>query len=292
MRNCCFCLGLAVGLLLGTTVAHAQNDPPKKKKDDHNRIADEADYKALAKYKEVVGRLLSLDVRSDAKDGIAQQMTLKVEYPVLELKPGKSLNNPQVQKQIQAMLRQQQQAQREYQKILKIRNPYQQQQRLMQLLNRLMMQQASAQGKALDPRNSPFRTVTYSVTFELPIRDKVKVARVKLPVEYDDKGNVIEYTKEELKKKKDPDMPGYKATMDDVEPGQLIKVYLAKPKSAEKKKDKAKDNTADKDAEKTKDETPPEEYRPEVRMILILTDADPSTLPQQSPGRDKKKKQQ
>jgi hypothetical protein len=320
MRKCSLCLGLLAGLLLVASISRAQDNPrPKKKnKDDHSRVASDDDYKALGKYKEVVGRLLSLDANLDpgqeGKDGLTQQMTLRVEYPALELKPGKSLNNPQMQKQIQALLRQQQQAQREYQQILRIRNPIQQQQRLMQLFNRLMQQQANAAQKAMDPRNSPFRTVTFSVTFDLPIREKVKVARAKLDVEYDDKGNVIEYTKEELKKRKDPDMPGYKATFDDLQPGQLIKVYLAKPKSAEKKKEKAKDDAkageaadkakaadllkpdvkdpAAKDKEKSKDETPPEEYRPEVRMILILTDADPSTLPQQSPGRDKKKKQQ
>jgi hypothetical protein len=319
MRKLAVCCGIVLGLFLNVPAAPAQDPPPKKKKDDsHSREATEQDYKALGHTKEVVGRLLSLDVNPDAKEGLGQKMTLKVEYPTLELKPGKA-GQMAVQRQLQNLQRQQQQAQRDYQRILRIRNPYQQQQQLAQLLNRLQVQQQQQANAAANPANSPYRTVTTSVTFELPIQQKVKVARVKLPVEYDDKGNVVEYTKEDLKKKKDPSMPGYTAKMEDVEPGQLLRVYLARPKPAAKKKDDPKADAADKekaadagkaelkaevakdkaaakdvakDKEKAKDETPPEAYRPEVRMILILTDADPNSIPRETQNKTKKKKDQ
>jgi hypothetical protein len=294
MRKLCPCLGLLAGLLLLAPAVPGQDQQPKKKKDDsHSRTATPEDYAALGHMKEVVGRLLSLDATADAKQGLGQLLTLKVDYPTLEPKSAQAL-----QKYMQNRLRQEQQAQREYQNILRIRNPARQQQRLEQLLARLEQQANTAR----DPRQSPLKTVTNSVTFELPVRADVKIARAYVAVEYDDKGEVKQYTAEELKKKRDPHMPGYTAQLDDLQPGQMVKVYLSRPKSADKKNPKAKDQGKPEAGAKEKAggagdqgpaaaEPPPEESRPEVRMVLILSEPDPSALPAETPGKRKNKQQ-
>jgi hypothetical protein len=280
---------LAVLVLLARP-APGQDPQPKKKKDaTRNRVATEQDYAYLGHLKEIVGRLVSLDTTTDGPEGAGRRMTLKVEYPTLELKPGASLQSARVQKQIWNMLRQQQQAQRQFQQILRNPNPVTQQQQLSNLMNRVFLQQAGAAAAAGNPRNNPFRTVVNSVTFELPVRDDVKVARAQPPVQYDDKGNVVELTKEQLKKMRDPNMPGFTAAVDDLQSGQLVKAYLAKPKAAKKKAadKKTAEPAPDAAGEKAK-EAPPEQPRPEVRMVLILAEADASAQPPERPKRKKK----
>jgi hypothetical protein len=276
MRKLWPCVAFLSAWLVTAAASAQDNPPPKKKNKVHNREATAQDYTALAKLKTTTGRLISIDG--------SQQMTLKVEFQQPELK-----DNAAGQKLAQAQIRQQQQAMREYMNIQRIRNPWVRDQRLQQLQARLQAQQASA---AFDPRNSPFRTVTASVSFKLPTVENPKVARANLETEYDDKGQVIDYTKEELKKKRDPDMPGYTAKIEDLQAGQLVTVYLGKAKKPAKAKDKeAGDKPEVKDKEKAKEAADPEDNRPEVRMILIVAEADPSTLPR-DPGKDKKKKNQ
>jgi hypothetical protein len=298
MRVILATLALVAGSTLLCSAATGQDNPPPKKKDRiKSREATPDDYKALGKMREVIGRLLSLDG--------SQQLTLKVDYPALEPKNKNGAPNDPYQRVIQAQSRQQQQAQREYQRILAIRNPIQRQQRLDQFFARqqaIAQQQANA---ALDPRKSPYKVVTSSVTFQLPIKENVKVARAKMELEYDDKGQIVEYTKEELQKKRDKDMPGYTAKFEDLQPGQLLKVYLhLKSKTADKDKAQAKEPVKDaikealekadgkveagKAKDKATDAATTDVNPPEVRMILILTDADPNSLPRESTGKKKK----
>jgi hypothetical protein len=273
-KSCAF-LTLLSFVLVSTGVPGQENPQPRKKGNERSRAATEQDYAALASQKTAMGRLTSMDG--------SQQLTLKVEFQTLEAKDNAALLN---QKLARSQVLQQQQAVREFQRIQRIRNPWVRDQRMQALVARLQAQQANA---AFDPRNSPFRTVTASVTFQLPIVENLKVARSQPEVEYDDKGQVIEYTAEELKKRRDPDMPGYSAKVDDLRAGQLVTVYLGKHKPAAR--DKEKNIDGPKDKEKPKDIAAAEESRPEIRMILILTEADSGVVPLDK-GKGKKKKEQ
>jgi len=107
------------------------------------------------------------------------------------------------------------------------------------------------------------------------------------PFEYDDKGNVKKYTKEELDKLKgkDKNLVGYEAKAEDLQAGQIVRVYLAKPKAKPKddpKADKNDDNNKDKKAE----DMPPDP--PQARLILILADAE-ANAPDNPPPKKKKK---
>jgi hypothetical protein len=359
MRHVVAWSGLLTATLVLASAAAAQDPAPPKQKDkgpQHGRVATPEDYKALAKKKEVTGRLFSVDG--------TDQLTLKVDWQAYEPRDTAAKLSPQnnrAQRQLQQALAKQQRLMQQLQQAQLTRNPSQRQQRVAQLTAQLEAVQANAaalqQTIANDPNNGPYKAVTKSVEFQLPIVANVKVAKAKLDVEYDDKGKIKEPTAEELKKKKSPDMPGYKATFEDVQPGELVTVYLGKSKAEEAKArkekdksgkkaedkadagkekagadakpgaadasrdapkappepDKAKAADAPKDAakakagdapkapaivlDKEKDKAAPalnpeEDDRPQVRMILILTDPDPATLPRDLSRGNRQKKGQ
>ncbi len=114
--------------------------------------------------------------------------------------------------------------------------------------------------------NPPFKLATASKQFELEGTPKVVVRRLKLPFEYDDKGNPKTYTSGEIKalKGKDTSLPGYTAQYEDLQVGQIVKLYLVPP------------------AKTTRDPTvvdQGDDGRPPVRMVVILADSDGSTTP-------------
>lgn len=80
-----------------------------------------------------------------------------------------------------------------------------------------------------------YQKVTKDV--ELQAEDKVKVRSLKPLVTYDDKGEVVQYSKDDLKKLAAgaPKLPGvgttYPTTYDKLQTQQKLIVYLAKPKS-------------------------------------------------------------
>jgi hypothetical protein len=273
-------------------------------------VATEQDYVALGKAREAAGKLLEL--------GEDKLLKVKVEYPTLELKDASEMKSVQAANKKQAKQQQKLQNQliKEYNQILKAKTPEQQLQRLQQFQLRVQaLQAADAQQQlnaALDPRNNPFKTVTSSVEFQLRVADDVRVARLTLPIEYDDKGNVVEYTPEQLKKKRDPKMAGYTAKFEDLQAGQLVRFSVRRVKPADKSKDKEKDEAKEDAKEKIKDEVkdeakdkgkddpgkakedvkekaapaPPE--HPQIQMILIVTDADPAAAPKEKRSKNKK----
>lgn len=77
------------------------------------------------------------------------------------------------------------------------------------------------------------------VDYVLPINEGVKVRIKDLGVEFDDKGRPMKYTPEDLKKRKGDDaveqkLPGYKSTFAILKPGDVVQVYMSKPKDKEK----------------------------------------------------------
>lgn len=297
MRKLSVCVTGLLGLLL-LLPQDAQGQKKEKKVEAEPATAQ--DYTALNQVKELEGRLLVIEPTG-------KTLTVRVEFKHLEPnladkgKAGKKgdLNNQQYQN----FLRQQQQFYREYDQILRIKNPAQQQQRMQQLWAKMQMQAAKANFKGAFPGAMPakdaFKVVTTAKQYEFEAVGEVHVARFKLATEYDDKGNIKQYTADELKKLKDTLLPGYKAKFEDLEPGQLVKLYLVRPKPAAKDKDTkpaAKEERKDEKGETKPGDTVPNvaitpgpDNRPQVRMILIESDPDPSFLPK-TKGEPKKKK--
>src|SRR5207244_4264746 len=125
----------------------------------------------------------------------------------------------------------------------------------------------------------------------LELGDKVVLRKMFLETQYDDKGNIKEYTKEEKDKLrgKDTAKPGFDSKIEDLQTGQQVKVYLKTPKKTKPvlEPDKAEDK-ADKDKAEDKTEPAPDKaknkpnavddknavkgeiVRPVITMIVIL----------------------
>jgi hypothetical protein len=282
-------------LLLSSPFAAGQKKAGKAKEE----AATKDDYKTLEGVKELEGSLTSLDPATKV-------MTLKVAYQYLEPNPKYKPNNRASSiytRQLNYLMLQQQQA-------MNLPNPVLRMQRLQQIV-------AQAQALPLQgpPGASPYRVATAYKDFDAEAIDDVVVRRLKLPMEYDDKGNVKEYTEKEKKELRgnDPKKPGYAATWDDVQLGQKVKLYLTTKKktAAKAKADKAKKDLAQEDkeaagdgdkdapkdgaekkdkaaAKKAKADDPTDEPRALVRMILIQAEPDPASLPKEKARKKKK----
>jgi len=210
------------------------------------------DYNQLQQAGQISGKLTRFDAKT-------RTFTLEIEYEYLEAN-NKGGNNTNVQRQLQ----QQQQILREQQRILQSRNPVDRQRRMQQLIARIQRDQLQAAGKN---QNGAFKVVTAHKDFELQAAADAKVRTLLLPEAFDEKGSLKKYTPQELKELKgaDANLPGYKSSMDDLEVGQTVKIYLAKGKPVSKDKEVEAD-------------------KPQVSLLVIEKQAEPT------PGKGKKKK--
>jgi len=301
MRKLLIVAGLltAVSLMLpGAAVSQGKVNPKNVKQE----VTTEEDYGKLAtKYKDGITDKIT------TFDGTAKSMTFKVEYQTAEPLPPKPGQENKGNQQLQQLQTQQQQLAAEYQRILNHKNAAQRQRELSSWQNRFNQWQQRYQ-KYVAANKGQMQTVTHAKEFDLDIEPDVRVVRQTLPMEYDDKGNVKEYTKEELKKLRDKDLPKYfAAKFEDVQPGQTVTLLVARPKPAKKDKDsdgkkekvegtpEAKVGEAKQDTEPKKvgakgdekgagDAPPP---RPTVRTIIIVADPDPADI---APKKGKRKK--
>lgn len=318
-----------MGLLAFTSseVRGQKNKNPGPK--DSGNSATPADYAMIKNAKELVGTIVSIE-------GASKTLTIRVPTsyyaPNEKYKPPQlpkqtvatgGANNPaalyakfqhdqyqlyldiQRQEQLIAHARTPQERQRAVGKLQQDMAKYQQQQQ--QFMARMSAASAKAVVPAqnvnrnMDPNNQPFKMVTTTKDYSLEIQEEAGVRKLFLSLEYDDTGNVKQYSdkeKDELRGK-DKTKPGYVAKFEDVAPGQEVKLFLtpppqAKAKAKEKAKEKAKDadtkddakadakaEPKDKDAKAAKDakadEDPPvmpmaDPTRPTVNLIVMTRD--------------------
>jgi hypothetical protein len=237
--------------------------------------------------------------------GTDRAFTLRVQYQDVQLKPNaqRTANNAnnQANRQLQQIARLQQQ-------MAKSKNPAQQMAQIQRLVAQMQVGQARAQ-------QNLYTVVPRYQDVEFQAEENVKVRTMELPEQFDEKGNLKKYTKEELKqlKGKDKDLPGYESSFEALKEGQLIQVTLAdhkakKPASSSPgDKDKAKDKDApEKDGKekaaldnalvKDKDKGGPSldkaldkdskdsEKHKQVRLIVILKE-NPGPIPGTKPGK-------
>jgi hypothetical protein len=109
-----------------------------------------------------------------------------------------------------------------------------------------------------------FRVDIKRTDVEFQAKDDVKVRTMNLPEQFDEKGNIKKYTKQELAelKGKDKNLPGYESSIEKLEVGQVAKVtlVLVSKKPATGDKETAGVLGADK--------------KMQVKTIVILADAD------------------
>jgi hypothetical protein len=142
----------------------------------------------------------------------------------------------------------------------------------------LEVQVAAAQlsASSVGPDGAPagYKWVTTSQDIEFQTTDEVKVRNLNLPEQFDEKGNVKKYTKEELAelKGKDKNLPGYESSVEKMETGQKVRVTLVPHKKPAAAADKEKDKDADKDKDNVDSEK-----KMQVKMIVITAEA-PATV--------------
>jgi hypothetical protein len=240
-------------LILGLILLAVWALPPdarsqQKPGDAKNKVEDATsdDYAQLNNLRDVVGTLTQIDQNTPT-------VSFKVSYQTVDPKNSNSLNTQQIR--LQQLLAQQQQA-------LTIKNPAQRQNRLAQL----QAQINRAQQQSL----ANMKTIPHYKGYELLPTNKVEVRWQKPKTQYDDKGNVIEYTADQLRKLRgnDPNKVGYEGNFEDLAAGQTVKLYLLKSKKPAPAKDSAPDDKTKKD-DKSDD---PFAGRPRISMVLILSE--------------------
>jgi len=103
---------------------------------------------------------------------------------------------------------------------------------------------------------------------DLRAGDMCKVRALSPPIEFDDKGKLKIYKQKELKALRGTSkLPGFPAEFDRLAEGQIVTVYLVKPKVT------AKGDTASSKKKKIDDEDAPS--RPEAVMIVVEQEAPP-----------------
>ncbi len=223
-----------------------------------------------------------------------RMFTVNVSYQKIQLKPGQNLG------------RANQTLQREYNRIMQLQaqamRPPGRGHNPMRAMQQLQGAVAQFQNNLARTQANMFQVVQATQKVDFQVDEKVKVRVKNLPEQFDDKGNIKKYTKEELTelKGKDKNLPGYESSIDAIKPGQILQVALVvhkKPKplstspSASGKEistDKAKDKDAVKEAPKPAEEASVE-HRLQVVTIMIVKDSD-SSAPSTNPAKNKKKK--
>jgi len=131
--------------------------------------------------------------------------------------------------------------------------------------NQALNQMQNIQMQMVQAQRDMYHYKDVSKDYQLRASEKIKVRSLQPPLEYDEKGNVKKYTREELKALQGTEgLPGYNAEWDAVRQGQIIHVYLAKPPAPVKGAEKKGKKIDELDDERSM------QARPEVVMIMIV----------------------
>ena len=272
----------------------------KKAVRDPGFPATPEEYAKLQKVKELSGNLVSIN-------GASKTLTIRVEYPHYE--PNPNYKPPTAPKgaspQVMAQYHLQTQLWKlshdlmlQKQKMATAKNPQELQKAMyrytldvakfqnLQMQYMAKMNAAYAKGNKpanVDPNNQPFKTVMTKKDYDLEVQDEVVVRKTFLGIEYDDTGNLKQYSEKEKAELRgnDKSKPGYAAKFDDVQPGQEVKVYLTPSKV--QKKEKAKKAKPD-DDEPVVDGSD----RPTINMIVMTKQSEGSGIQPANPRKGKK----
>jgi len=188
--------------------------------------------------------------------------------PTGKLPPGYKANS-----QVNRLLHAQTQALQAQQRLATARTAHQMSQAQQQLIRAQLQAQQAAVGLsgtagAVGPDGAPlgYKWVVTTQDIDFQAMEDMKVRTVLLPEQFDDKGNIKKYTKDELAelKGKDKNLKGYESSQDKLEVGQKVEVHLtAAKKPAAAAADENKDKDVDKDSEK----------KMQVNLLVILQEA-------------------
>ena len=229
----------------------------KKKAVDNGYAATPVDYQNIQNKKELVGTVVTVS---------GKVVTLRVDTPHMEPNPKfKPVTNPKAPgynpqtanqyKQVQEAQR----LQRELQQAQNANNPQERARAMQRYYQDLARHQQQMQKQyaqmlskaAKDPKSTknnanntqdPFIVVHSYKEYDLEAQDNVVVRKLFLPFEYDDMGNIKQYTDKEKAELKGDDklrLGGYKSKIEELAFGMEAKLTLTPPKVVKKKEAKA-----------------------------------------------------
>jgi hypothetical protein len=206
-------LMLVLAFALSTAAADDKKDPDDATKPDN-------DAAKIAAARELMGKLTKLSSTGNS-------IVLRVEY--LDMKPNASYREGAAgSKELQHLIKQQNQLARLQAQIMKTRNPAKRAAKLQQFAVKVQRQGLKANAQHL-----PYRVVTRHQDVPLVAAEDVKVRVAAPPIEFDEKGNPRKYTPEELRKLRGPEkLWGYPGDWSNLQNGQEVKVFLARNKKA------------------------------------------------------------
>ena len=229
MLNRFLLCGLLAALVVAAPLAAA--DDKKGKKDDPKQTPVDSDRLPAGDY---TGKLIT----APGPDGT---FTLQVETKRTEPKNPNQLSKKEAQLQTKIQQSQQKIANLQAQIIAArtAKDAAHHQTQLQQELTHLQNLMAQSQLKPGD-----LKEVTDTQVYEMKLTDGADVRYMNLPTVFDDEGKPKKYTdqeKQELRGKK-TNLPGYEGKVDDLKPGQTLKVTQVRvyPK-ADPKEDEKKD---------------------------------------------------
>jgi hypothetical protein len=141
---------------------------------------------------------------------------------------------------------------------------------MYQLQQEMARLQMEMQRLGMQPQQAPFKVVMKKQDFDIQADDATAIRFLEPPLKFDEKGNPVRYSAEELKKLKgNTNLPGYPGEFEVLHPGHVVKVTVGPRQPAAKGKDL--------------DKAPVESDLPYARMILVTGEEAP-------PAAGKKKK--
>jgi hypothetical protein len=211
-----------------------------------------------------------------------RMFTVTVAYQKVQLKPGQNLGRTNAN------------LQREYNRIVQLQNQLMHPSRrhnplgTMQQLERAIVQFKVQLARA---EANLFQVIPATQKVDFQAEENLKVRLKKLPADFDEKGNIKDYTAAELVKLKgkDRDLPGYESSVENLKVGQVVQVTLGvHRKSAETHPSSASSSSSSR-ADKEKEEETSPQHHLQVRMIMILKDDDGTLSTQPAPTKSKNK---
>lgn len=238
-----------------------------------------------------------------------RMFTLKITYPEVRLKPGArmpNLRNAHVQNMhrgYQQLIHLQQQLNRSahhhhaVHNMMQMRQAFMQmqmnQQRAMQTMARIQQQQLQQELKLLQQEikaiQNMYQVVKVTHDFVFQADENVKVRMKDVPEQFDEKGNIKKYTREELAalKGKDKNLVGYESSVEALKPGQIVLVTLRAHHNSKSSKMDSLAASKNDNKDKEKDSNRSLEHKMQVKMLVILKD-DGSLTSSHAPAKNKK----
>jgi len=238
-----------------------------------------------------------------------RMITLKITYPEVRLKPGAKPPNfrSMEAKAMHQIMQQMNNAQRAprgrggnrggyhhhhanaLSNMMHMEQMYMQgQQRMAQAVARAQQQELRLLQQEIQAIQKMYEVVAVKRDFDFQLTENVKIRIKDLPEQFDEKGNIKKYTREEQTalKGKDKNLMGYESSLEAIHPGQTVLLALRTHKKPKPGTLNTPAAAKDKAEEKEIDDASVE-HKMQVTVLVILKDGD---APQTSTTKGKKNK--